>query len=154
MQQENLHNKNFNVQVVRPAGVYYQNSVSELVFPAQDGLRSILYEHAPFLSTIGIGILQVHKAEGPWDYFYVRHGMLHVHQNHVAILTESILSPKDVSYEKTSQELKSKQETSISQNYSAEQKAKDIQHLTYQLQLLEMAQTQLSANLHAVDANQ
>ncbi len=137
--------KKFKIQIIRPSGIYYQNSVLELVFPAHDGLRAILYNHAPFICLAGNGIVRLQKNDETYDYFYMRNGVLSVQDNQVSILTESILSPKDIDRKKIEEELELKQNTPPSVVYPAEQRSQDIQHLKYQLELLDLSQQVLSA---------
>lgn len=140
MEQQTISdNKNFRIQIIRPAGVYYQNLADEIIFPAQDGLRAILYNHAPFLTTVGIGIIRIHTAQDQWVYFYVQNGMLRVQDNFVSLITGLIIQPQDIVYNKLIKDITSKQAIPISIHYNAEQKAEELQHLRYQIQLLELS---------------
>ncbi len=88
--------KSFQLQILMPSGIYYQDQIMELVFPAKDGLRAILYNHAPFLSAIGKGVLRINKPDGTSKQFEIQQGMLHIKQNLCTILTEHIGLSQDI----------------------------------------------------------
>jgi F-type H+-transporting ATPase subunit epsilon len=97
------------VRVVSPHAVVYRGDATALVAPDWDGMVGILPGHAPFLSLLGVGQLNVELPGGGSRTFHVAGGVLKVLANQVTVLTEyagdeppekappeAILHPEDV----------------------------------------------------------
>jgi F-type H+-transporting ATPase subunit epsilon len=76
------------VRVVSPDQTVFEGEASAVVAPAWDGQVGILPGHAPMLSLMGAGVLNVDRPGGGTDMFYVAGGVLKVEGNTVTLLTE------------------------------------------------------------------
>jgi F-type H+-transporting ATPase subunit epsilon len=76
------------VRVVSPDQTVFEGLASAVVAPAWDGQVGILPGHAPMLSLMGSGVLNVDRPGGGTDTFYVAGGVLKVEGNTVTLLTE------------------------------------------------------------------
>lgn len=76
------------VRVVSPDKVVFEGEASAVVAPAWDGQVGILPKHAPMLTLVGSGKLEVERPGGGNDTFHVAGGVLKVERDQVTVLTE------------------------------------------------------------------
>lgn len=76
------------VRVVSPDKVVFEGEASAVVAPAWDGQVGILPKHAPMLTLVGSGKLEVERPGGGSDAFHVAGGVLKVERDQVTVLTE------------------------------------------------------------------
>ncbi len=75
------------VTVISPEGSIFDGEAESLQAPAYDGQVGILPHHAPFMTLLGAGTLQVRVAGGEQS-FAVRGGFLQVVGNVVRVVAE------------------------------------------------------------------
>ena len=75
------------VSVISPEQVLYEGSASAVTAPAFDGEVGILPMHAPLMTLLGTGTLQVQGADG-LKRFRVAGGFLQVVDDTVRVVTE------------------------------------------------------------------
>ncbi len=76
------------VRVVSPDKVVFDGEATAVVAPAWDGQVGILPKHAPMLTLVGSGKLEVDRPGGGSDTFHVAGGVLKVEGDQVTVLTE------------------------------------------------------------------
>lgn len=76
------------VRLVAPDRVFYEGDASSVVAPAWDGKVGILPGHAPMISLLGVGELDVDLPDNGSHRFHVAGGVLKVAGDQVTILTE------------------------------------------------------------------
>jgi len=84
------------VTVISPAGSIFDGEAESLRAPAYDGEVGILPHHAPFMTLLGDGTLQV-RAAGGEQSFQVRGGFLQVVGNVVRVVAEHAKESADAS---------------------------------------------------------
>lgn len=77
-----------NVRIVAPDRVVHEGEASSVVAPAWDGQVGILPGHAPMITLLGVGVLDVDLPGNGSNRFHVAGGVLKVLDNQVTILTE------------------------------------------------------------------
>lgn len=77
------------LKVVTPERILFDGEAASLVAPAWDGKVGILPSHAPFLTVLGEGDLDVDLVGGGSERFVVSGGVLKVLADEVVVLTES-----------------------------------------------------------------
>ena len=77
------------VKVVAPEQVLFNGHAASLVAPAWDGKVGILPSHAPFLTLLGEGDVDVDLVGGGSIHYAVSGGVLKVLADEVIVLTES-----------------------------------------------------------------
>lgn len=80
------------LRVVTPEKVVFEGAASSLVAPAWDGWVGVLPGHAPFLTLLGNGPLQVDSASGARQSFAISGGVMKVEANQVMVLADRIES--------------------------------------------------------------
>jgi F-type H+-transporting ATPase subunit epsilon len=77
-----------NVRLVAPDRIVYEGESSSVVAPAWDGKIGILPGHAPLITLIGVGELDIDLPGNGSHRFHVAGGVLKVAGNQVTVLTE------------------------------------------------------------------
>lgn len=77
-----------NVRVVSPQSVVFEGEAASLVAPSWDGQVGVLPGHAPMITLLGAGTLDVDLPGGGSHRFHVAGGVLKVVSDEVTVLTE------------------------------------------------------------------
>jgi F-type H+-transporting ATPase subunit epsilon len=77
----------FRVVVVTPEQQVVDESATQVILPAHDGLVGVLTGRAPLLVKLGQGPLRVDVAGGAQRNFYVEGGVAQVKDNRLTVLT-------------------------------------------------------------------
>ncbi len=78
------------LRVVTPAAVVFQGAVRSIVVPAWDGLAGVLPGHAPYLTALGDGPLEVDPESGARRTFHLSGGVMKVEANRVDVLADRV----------------------------------------------------------------
>ena len=90
----------FKVEIVNPEKSFLsKEDVTEVVVPAFEGEMGILKDHIPIISFLKPGIIKVLRKSEEESYF-IEDGILEFKENHLSILTSSIIKVSDLSKEK------------------------------------------------------
>lgn len=81
--------KHFQLDIVTPARTVYSGLVQSFSAPGVLGNFQVLYNHAPLLSSIGIGEVKVVEPDGKKIVFATSGGFVEVKKNTVIMLAES-----------------------------------------------------------------
>ena len=82
--------KAIDLRVVTPAQMVFEGTARSLVAPAWDGLVGILPGHAPFLTLLGSGRLEIDAESGTRQSFTVTGGVMKVEDNEVTVLADRV----------------------------------------------------------------
>ncbi len=127
----------FHLDIVSAEGAIFSGLVETLSASGEMGDLSILFNHAPFLTSLKSGPVWVQKQNGQEEVFYISGGILEVHQNITTILADIAFRAKDVD-EAEALEAKKRAEQILSGH------TKEFDYVQAQSQLLE-AVAQLKA---------
>jgi F-type H+-transporting ATPase subunit epsilon len=81
--------KSFKLEIVTPKKVVYSSEVLSFTAPGTNGSFQVLVNHAPFLSSVGIGEVKLTDAVGNNTRYATTGGFVEVKNNHVVMLAES-----------------------------------------------------------------
>jgi F-type H+-transporting ATPase subunit epsilon len=84
-----MYEKTFKLQIITPGRVVFQDEASSVSAPGTQGGFQILYNHAPFISTIEIGEIKVRNKNGNDLVYATGGGFVEVKENNVVVLAES-----------------------------------------------------------------
>jgi F-type H+-transporting ATPase subunit epsilon len=84
-----MYEKTFKLQIITPGRVVFQDEASSVSAPGTQGGFQILYNHAPFISTIEIGEIKVRNKNGNDLVYATGGGFVEVKENNVLVLAES-----------------------------------------------------------------
>ena len=81
--------KNFNLDIVTPTKTVFSGEVQSFSAPGEDGGFQILFNHAPFLSSITVGQVKVIDPAGAVSRYATSGGFVEVNNNKVILLAET-----------------------------------------------------------------
>lgn len=86
----------FRCVVVTPEQQAVDETVTQAVLPAHDGLIGILTGRSPLLVKLGVGPLRIDLPGGQSRTFYVDGGIAQMKGNNLTILTNEAIPPEDI----------------------------------------------------------
>src|SRR6185437_11765888 len=89
----------FRCVVVTPEQQTLDESVSQVVLPAHDGLIGILTDRSPLLVKLGIGPLRIDLPGGQSRTWFIDGGIAQMKSNNLTILTNEAIAPQDIDAE-------------------------------------------------------
>jgi len=84
-----MYERAFQLEIVTPEKVVLQGEAAGVTAPGTMGGFQVLYNHAPLLSTLEIGALEVKDPHGKNISYAVSGGFLEVRNNSVVVLVET-----------------------------------------------------------------
>ena len=78
------------LKIITPTGVVFNSNSTLVTIKTISGYRGILPNHAPLVSFLDIGIMNIHLENNKIIHYNVSNGLLIVKPNIVKILTDSI----------------------------------------------------------------
>ena len=88
--------KEFNLEVITPSKPVFNGAVVSVTVPGTLGNFQVLYNHAPILSSLEIGIVKIKLLSGDEKEFFTSGGTIEVLNNKVIILAESFESKDEI----------------------------------------------------------
>lgn len=84
-----MYEKPFTLEIIAPDRVIFTGEVTSFSAPGIEGGFQVLVDHAPFLSSLGLGQIKVKNKEGVDILFSANGGFVEVRGNKVVVLVES-----------------------------------------------------------------
>jgi F-type H+-transporting ATPase subunit epsilon len=79
----------FELEIVTPQRIQFSGSVESVSCPGEQGRFQVLYNHAPFLSTLAVGLVKVVDSEGAHKQYAVSGGIAQVFHNRMRLLADT-----------------------------------------------------------------
>ena len=89
----------FRCVVVTPEQQAFDESATQAILPAHDGLIGILTDRSPLLVKLGIGPLRIDLPGGQSRTWYIDGGIAQMKSNNLTILTNEAIAPQDIDAE-------------------------------------------------------
>lgn len=99
----------FQFDLVSPERLLMSEPVDQVVVPGSDGYFTVLKDHAPFMSTMKPGVVDVTRG-GEVDRIFVRGGFADVSSNGLTILAEQAIPLAEVDPAMLAQDVKDAEE--------------------------------------------
>lgn len=80
--------KPFYAQLLTPEGALFEGDVIGVKVPGTSGSFEMLHNHAPLVSSLGIGKIEIDKKDGSSLVYAVSGGFVEISDNHCIILAE------------------------------------------------------------------
>ena len=116
----------FQFELVSPERLLLSGPVDQVVVPGSEGYFTVLKGHAPFMSTLRPGVVEVARGEGDMRIF-VRGGFADVSTEGLTILAEQAIPLEEVDAAKLAEEVRNAEEDVADAKDGA---AKDAAELT------------------------
>jgi F-type H+-transporting ATPase subunit epsilon len=81
----------FNFELVAPERLLLSEQVTSVVVPGMDGQFTVLSKHAPLMTTLKAGVVDVALASGGTKHIFVRGGFADVSEKGFTILAEQAM---------------------------------------------------------------
>src|SRR5688572_30534596 len=89
----------FQCVIVTPEQQALDQTVTQVILPAHDGLIGIRTDRAPLLVKLGLGPLRIDFASGPTQHFFVEGGVAQMKDNKLTILTNQAVPASEIDAE-------------------------------------------------------
>ena len=99
----------FHFELVSPERLTFSGEVEQVVVPGSEGVFTVLRNHAPMMSTIRPGVIEVTSATGPSKLF-VRGGFADVSEKGLTILAEQAIPVSELDGAKIDADLRAAEE--------------------------------------------
>ena len=98
--------KEIDVEVITPSKAAFSGKVKSITVPGTVGNFQVLYNHAPILSSLEIGIVKIVEADGKELKYTISGGTVEVLDNKALLLVESFESPEDIDIRRAEEAMK------------------------------------------------
>ena len=88
--------KTIKLEVITPSKHAFEGIVTSVTVPGSMGGFQVLYNHAPILSSLDVGIVSIKESNGNEMKFATGGGTVEVLNNHILLLVESFESPSEI----------------------------------------------------------
>ena len=80
----------FQLKILTPQEIFFDDLITSLIAPATDGFMGILAAHAPLMTLLKAGTLQLIDRDGEKRFYAISSGFLSVHSSEATILLDEI----------------------------------------------------------------
>lgn len=108
--------KEINVEIVTPAKSAFSGKAKSVTVPGASGSFQILFNHAPIISSLDIGVIKIEETDGNVLIFAASGGTVEVLDNQVLLLVESIETAEEIDVHRA-EEAKARAKERLSINY-------------------------------------
>ena len=100
----------FQFELVAPERLLMSEPVDQVVVPGSEGYFTVLKGHAPLMSTLKPGVVEVTRASGAAERIFVRGGFADVSQGGLTILAEQAIPLAEVNPAMLAEEVRNAEE--------------------------------------------
>lgn len=97
-------------ELVSPEALLLSAPVDMVVVPGEEGDFGVLYQHAPFISTVRPGVITVHDGGKVTEQIFVSGGFAEVTSSRCTVLAEEAVAVEKIDRGEAEQELKDARE--------------------------------------------
>jgi F-type H+-transporting ATPase subunit epsilon len=116
----------FRCVIVTPEQQVLDESLTQAILPAHDGLVGVLTDRAPLLVKLGQGPLRVDLAGGQTRHFYVEGGIAQMKDNRLTVLTQEATPASEIDAEAARAEYNEAVARRITGDYTAEDRSRQL----------------------------
>ena len=102
--------ENFNFELVSPERLLLSEEVSEVILPGADGEMTVMANHAPVMTTVKPGIVEVKSSSGSSNRYVVFGGFADILPEGCTVLAESAVHIDDIDREALEQRIQNTRE--------------------------------------------
>ena len=91
----------FKLEVITPDRMVISDThIVSVSIPGVEGYLGVLANHAPMMTEMAIGKLELHRADGTSDIMAISDGFVEIFENQVTVLAESAELAKEIDIER------------------------------------------------------
>ena len=124
--------KTFKAQVLTPQGSRFSGDVISINVPGASGKFQMLHNHAPIISALDVGRVDIQKADSSTLTYAVSGGFVEMNDNQVTLLAERAIESAEINVEEAKNKLsdaKEKLKNSSAMMSDVEHQMKDAENL-------------------------
>jgi F-type H+-transporting ATPase subunit epsilon len=91
-----MYEKPFHLEIITPTRVVFRDEATSLSAPSVSGGFQVLYNHAPFLTTLAPGELKVKDKDGNDILYATSGGFVEVNANRVVVLADAVEKASEI----------------------------------------------------------
>ena len=95
-----MADKTFHLEIVTPKRIVFKGEVTSFSAPGVEGGFQVLHSHAPLLSSVKIGKVQISEASGTEFQYAISGGFVEVRDNKVILLAETAERTDEIDLER------------------------------------------------------
>jgi len=92
--------KELNLEVTTPSKTAFSGQIKSVTVPGSKGNFQILFNHAPIMSALDIGVIKITGLDDKKTMFAISGGTVEVSNNKIIILAETFEAPEDIDLER------------------------------------------------------
>jgi len=96
------------VSIVTPASVAFEGDALAVSVPGSKSPFQVLYNHAPIISSLDIGVLKIEAPSNAVTYYAAREGFVEVLKNTVSIVVQELQLGSEIDASKAASEIEQK----------------------------------------------
>jgi len=85
-----MDEKKFKLEIITPTRVVFTGDVTSFSAPGVMGGFQILFNHAPMLAQVGVGLVKLTETNDTEQLYATSGGFVDVNKNHVVMLAETV----------------------------------------------------------------
>lgn len=113
------------VSIVTPRTTAFVGAAVAVSVPGSQSPFQVLFNHAPIISSLDIGVLKIEDEKNQVSFFATREGFIEVMKNNVNIVVQDIVSASDVDVDSTTDEL---EQAKVKGDTDPDRAARDVAH--------------------------
>lgn len=113
--------KEIHLEIVTPSKMAFNGEVLSVTVPGSKGSFQILFNHAPIISSLEIGIIKIIDVDSKPNYYSTSGGTLEAKNNNVTLLVESLESPEEISLKRAQESMQRAKERISKKNADLDQ---------------------------------
>jgi F-type H+-transporting ATPase subunit epsilon len=79
-----------NIEIITPEKRLFEGEVQSIKVPGRKGEFQVLTDHAPIVSTLGVGLVTITEPGGKQTLFNIDGGIVEIKQNKIILLVERV----------------------------------------------------------------
>jgi F-type H+-transporting ATPase subunit epsilon len=100
----------FKFELVSPEKLLFSGDVEQVLVPGAEGDMTILAKHAPVITTLRPGLLEIDFPDGKRQRFFARRGFAEVNPDGLTVLAERAIDLDDLDPEQLTQDIANAEE--------------------------------------------
>jgi F-type H+-transporting ATPase subunit epsilon len=120
----------FKFELVSPEKLLFSGEVEQVLVPGAEGDMTIMAKHAPLITTLRPGVLEIDFPDGKRQRFFARRGFAEVNPAGLTILAERAIDLDDLDPEQLTQDITNAEEDVADLSGDAKDRAQmTLEHL-------------------------
>lgn len=100
-----MSDRTLHISIVTPSKTAFEGSAVAVSVPGSYSPFQVLYNHAPIISSLDIGVLAIEDADNHLHYYASREGFIEVMKNEVTIVVQDLVHASEIDGDRAESDL-------------------------------------------------